>query len=520
MSKNIFNSIQLKRPKSNVFDLTHDVKLSLNMGELVPIACFECVPGDKFKIGCESLLRFMPLISPVMHRFNVSMHYFFVPNRITWDGWEDWISPTAPSGVSTRSFPTITYSEDGNDAALGRYLGLPNLPIFDDRKLSALPLAAYQMIYNEYYRDQNLIDPVNFKLVDGVNDLNTDLYILRKRAWQHDYFTSSLPWAQKGPSVDIPLGEVTLAEDWFAEEKFPTFRDGNDVYRSGDLIQAAAPEQINATPNAQQLAYDPNGSLEVQPTTINELRRSFRLQEWLEKNARAGTRYVESILAHFGVKSSDARLNRPEYIYGTKSPVMVSEVLNTAGQNTLDPDDPGLPQGNMAGHAVSITSGNTGSYRCEEHGYIIGIMSVLPNTAYQQGVPKHWLKFENKFQYFWPEFANIGEQPVVNQEVYADLPAGTEPNQRDGTFGYVPRFAEYKFEQNRVAGEMRTTLNFWHAGRIFDTQPQLNKAFVEANPTTRIFAVEGFPGDQKLIAHVLNKVTAVRLMPKFGTPTF
>jgi hypothetical protein len=246
--------------------------------------------------------------------------------------------------------------------------------------------------------------------------------------------------------------------------------------------------------------------LELQPTTINDLRRAFRLQEWLEKNARGGTRYIENILTHFGVKSSDKRLQRPEYITGVKSPVVISEIVNTTGQTE------GLPQGNLAGHGVSVSSGRSGSYFCEEHGYIIGIMSVMPKTAYQQGIPKTFLK-NDTLDYFWPSFAHIGEQPVTNNEIYAYTASAED------TFGYVPRYAEYKYMPSRVAGDFRTTLDYWHLGRKFATQPSLNSAFVNCDATKRIFAVDDPEGDS-LYCHVLNKIKAVRPMPKFGTPMF
>ena len=231
------------------------------------------------------------------------------------------------------------------------------------------------------------------------------------------------------------------------------------------------------------------------------------MQEWLEKNARGGTRYIESILSHFGVKSSDARLQRPEYITGVKSPVIISEVLNTTGE------DGGLPQGTMAGHGIAVSSGKSGSYYCEEHGFIIGIMSILPKTAYQQGIPKQFLK-KDTLDYYFPSFANIGEQEVKNNELFAYTASAED------TFGYVPRYAEYKYMPSRVAGDFRTTLDYWHLGRIFETQPALNQTFIECKPenTTRIFAVED--GTDPLFCHVLNKIQAVRPMPKFGTPMF
>jgi hypothetical protein len=513
MAQNLFNSIQLNKPKKNVFDLTHDVKLSTNMGQLTPILTLECVPGDKFDLSCESLIRFAPMIAPVMHRMDVTMHYFFVPNRILWSNWEKFITEHNSEHVA----PYMAYT-NGDYTAMQKkfmdYIGIPPVPVGGvSTNVSALPMAAYQCIYNEYYRDQNLQAPVDFKLTDGNN--NTDagdrerLTTLRQRAWEHDYFTASLPFAQKGAAVDIPLGQISgdTRVTWNQDVTvLPGYTDisspnlGGANFGIGNTI----PENLSSLPTNTSALIAKTSETSVDPSTINDLRRAFKLQEWLEKNARGGTRYIENILTHFGVRSSDKRLQRPEYITGVKSPVVVSEVLNTTGQ------DGGLPQGNMAGHGISVTSGKSGSYYCEEHGYIIGIMSVMPKTAYQQGIPRTFLKTDS-LDYFWPTFANIGEQEVAKQELYAYT-----ANAND-TFGYVPRYAEYKYMPSRVAGEFRTTLNYWHLGRIFATEPSLNSDFIECDPTKRIFAVEDEETDV-LYCHVLNKIKAVRPMPKYGTP--
>jgi len=511
-----FQSIQVFRPKRNAFDLSHEKKLSCNMGDLIPFYVEEILPGDKFKVNTEIMMRLAPMLAPIMHRVNVYTHYFFVPNRIVWDNWEKFITggedgtdETVPPTVSPSSF---WYQYFGK-GSLADYMGLPltdqtaepvNYP-----RYNAMPFRAYTEIYNEYYRDQNLTPKIDFPKGDTTPDAD-QILTLRKRAWEKDYFTSCLPWSQRGGEVGIPVD---------FNYKVPSFAvSADDVAQAGD-IQSDFVNGITAggVPVSIQSLEEEGVSV-----SINELRKAARLQEWLEKNARAGARYTEQILSHFGVKSKDSRLQRPEFLGGGKHPVVISEVLNTTGEaGATEPVDY-APVGEMYGHGIAIGNNHGFSRSFTEHGFIIGIMSTIPRTAYNQGVERMWSKF-TKFDYYWPEFAHLGEQEVLNRELYQDqtLPinpaGGSESAQATQTFGYQSRYSEYKFRQSSIAGDFRDSLKFWHMGREFDSQPALNESFIESDPTYRIFAVTDETVDH-LYIQLYNRVRALRPMPYFGTP--
>lgn len=512
MAFNLFNSFQISKPKKNVFDLTHDVKMSFNMGELVPCLAMECLPGDKFQIGADSLMRFAPMVSPVMHRYDQTIHYFFVPNRIIWPNWEKFITMDN-NGNPLPAFPTLVLNQqDAQQSTLANYLGIP--PFNNEEttiEVSALPFAAYQKIFNDYYRDQNLQGDMaqQIELNDGIQTgppRVSMLKTLRKRAWEHDYFTAALPFAQKGEPVSIPL--IAPQSDIFVKSKGSLGADYISI--DGEEVPGSVPVELkvqpgeSASPAEEGYLFIDGDEIQSQATTITDLRRAEKLQQFNEKKARAGSRYFEQLLAFFGVKSPDSRLQRPEYIGGTKSPIQISEVLNTTGTEELE-------QGNMSGHALSVNAGGSSSYYCQEHGYIIGIVSVRPKPAYYQGIPKHFTKFD-PYEFGWPEFAHIGEQEVLNKELYV---TGTSSD--NDVFGYVPRYAEYKFLASRVAGDFQTSLQTWQHARVFDAQPTLSPEFIECSPDKRIFAVTD-PDVQTLYCHVLNKIRAVRAMPRFGNP--
>lgn len=541
MSTNLFNSIPVKRPKKNFFDLSHDVKMSANFGKLYPTLALECIPGDTFQLSCETLIRCLPMVAPVLHRWDITAHYWFVPNRILWPNWEKFITntPDAVTGL-VPAFPTFKYKLEDTDPLVWKYnklmdyMGLPTPPATAfPETVSAMPFAAYAKIWQDYYRDQNLQFPVESStdqvwkpLNDGDNPPGTGaLNILfdqgancLPRAWEHDRFTSALPFAQKGAAVDIPLGDVKLKEDWssFTDNIVGphfVYPDGTTV-GIGDVGQGSVPATTWATgirvPNSgatDASAYNPMGTLETEAATINDLRRAFKLQEWLEANARGGSRYAEHIKNMFGEDPGDARLQRAEYITGLKTAIQISEVLQTSESATT-------PQANMAGHGIGVQSGSKyGKYHCKEHGYIMCLLSIQPKTAYQQGIPKHFLKTQDAFQYFYHQFANIGEEAIQNREVYAFQGAAG-----DETFGYTPRYSDYKNMPSRVAGALRTSLDFWHTGRIFAAPPALNDDFIKCNPDYRNFAVED-ENEDHFVIHQLHKIGAVRGMPKYGVPT-
>lgn len=594
---NLFNSIRVRKPKYNRFNLSHSVKMTMKGGLLTPFFCQPTVPGDVWKMNTEALLRFAPFQYPIMHRVNVYTHFFFVPNRLVWSQWKKFYTG-GEDGKSNEDvfYPRYVvsstalsdYADLFKEGSLLDYLGFPVGAFKEGSVIDVLPIIAYALIYDEYYRDQNLTDPL---LSDGwidfdftttgyfsdhaVNVVDADgvvtavpasgqgLYFLRnllnlqKRAWKKDYFTSALPWAQRGDEVQLPLSgsaEFLWADD---PKSQLSITDINAIESTGASRDTLGSERVQITGNndpgrigyfvdsgagnpyfsKSRLGYlPPDASLgdafqlpkallekgnisqiikgvdlsQVSSATINELRRAIKAQEFLELAARGGSRYIEQIYAYFGVRSSDARLQRPEFLGGGKSPVVISDVLQTS-QSTEN-----SPQASPAGHGVSVQRSHSFKRFFEEPGYIIGIISVMPMPAYQQGMPRVYQKFD-RLDYYWPQFAHLGEQEIKESEIFYQGNASED----EKVFGYAPRYAEYKFINDSVHGDFRTSLDAWHMGRIFNNAPKLNQDFVTnvEDSFNRPFAIQD-AGFDKIWVNIQNNCYAKRLMPKYGTPLF
>lgn len=499
----IFESTAQDKVRKSAFDLSHTKALSGVMGELIPTMVTEVIPGDEFNIQQENFVRLAPMLAPVMHMINITTHFFFVPNRIIWDEWEDFIT----GGKDGTSEPVMPMRELDQVASVALYeklcdyMGLPSVSASGTStlKISELPFRAYQSIYNEYYRDETLNNEVDLTSVQVLE--------IRKSSWQKDYFTSALPFLQRGAEIGVPIQLEYAATSQLYTTAGSAATDVTDMGSS--LINNNLRGIIAATPETLRIENLSDTDLDF---TINELRTSSALQRFLEKQATGGYRYTETLRNHFNVTPSDARLQRPEYIGGGKNPVVITEVLSNT--QTVDPADGSSvlnPVGEMAGHGVSSGQTISANYKAEEHGFIIGITRVLPETQYFQGIPKFFL-YDDKFDYAWPELANLGEQPVLNCELYYDSDDDTYNN---ATFGYQQRYAQYKFIPSTVHGDFRTTLKYWHLAREFSSQPALNGDFVKANPSTRIFNVTD---EDHLWIQILNKVKALRPLPYFSNP--
>jgi len=513
----LFNQVKGNYPNRTLFDLSHERKLSCKIGQLIPIMCDEVVPGDTFSVNSEVLARMAPTLAPIMHRMNVYVHYFYVPNRIIWKDWKDFITGQAELDKIDLVVPTFKSQHIPSTSNLHDYLGLPKgvSPLECDG-WSQLPFRAYAEIWNEYYRDQNLQEPIEYNawtenLAPGVfNNIQT-------RAWEKDYFTSALPWAQKTPDgqpVGIPVQPNYITTGSLAiDETTGGWSNGNLQATSGQINDGTNNVIIKNMLDGQEMEIN-----------LNEFRQAHRIQKWFERQARAGSRYVETMLSHYGQKIPDL-YDRPEFLGGGKTPMIISEVVNQNANQTGETGASNMPLGDMAGHGIAIGKMNRTTAKFKEHGWIMGIMSVMPKTAYQDGVHKSFSR-KDRFDFFWPEFSNLGEQPVLNKELYVS----DQEISRTEIFGYQSMHAEYKYKGSSVHGDMRDELAYWHMGRKFERSDTvlLNENFIKCDHTevSRVFAVPTLPDGTKdytnkdhLWVQIYNDVKANRPMPYYGTPT-
>lgn len=499
MPKNLFTSVKLVRPRSSKFDLSHTHTTTCNMGTLIPIFNRACIPGDRWKCGQNALLRLAPLVGPMYHLVHMFFHSFFVPYRILWPHFEDAITNTEVGGT----VPPLPYIDiNGKTEKIIQYMGIAGPEISataSPRLVSPFMLAAYQKIWMDYYRDENLQSKFTIELTDGDNSGNiANLLGLRKRNWEKDYFTSALATPQKGDAIDLPIGNlsadvpVKIDSAGFANTTV-TGAPANFVIQADAKVGAFGDDVFAQT-----------SGLALDPVTIRDLRRAMALQRFLERQNVGGTRYNEQVWAQFGIDTGDARLNRPEYIGGSKTSIKISEVLQTSESGAT-------PQGNMAGHGIAVANGGYSDYFVKEHGCIITMMSVMPKTGYFRGMDREQLKVNDMFDFFWPELEHIGEQEIFNRELNANH---ATPN---GTFGYTPRFAEYKHAMNRISGDMMSSLLSWNMARDIGTAAALNSSFVTADPTLRVFAVTD-PAVDHCWVQILNDVKVRRMMSMYSTP--
>lgn len=541
----IFNSIFVKKPGSSKQNLSHSVKLTTDFGKLIPILVEDVLPGDRIRnLGAGIYLQMLPMLAPILDDIEVRVDFFFVPNRLLWSYWQDFIT-RGPEGTTDLVKPYITFDQLPDRStwlgigSLWDYMGLPpdipsgvrsQTPLYvntdlDEIVYDALPFRAYSLIYSEFYRDQNL-DPLGEIKYTGPGSDDPDNikdHPLRYVNLKKDYFTSALPWAQRGPEVSIPLspgsstvpmtGNVNLSgqtdpnnlyystdpnireNTWFAGSPYFSGNGVEAAALSNDIQENFSPEssanrrssEFKHTHGITGTANITNGTVdlsEASGVTINELRRLTSVQRWLERNARAGSRYIEQILSHFGVRTPDFRLDRPEYLGGTKNWIGISKVLQTSESSSNS------PLGDFAGHGQMVGRAMARNYRVDEHGWIIGLMCIRPKNIYSDGVARMFTR-QDTFDYYFPEFQMLGEQAILNKEIFAY--GNGQSADVNGTFGYTPRYAEYKYHPSQVRGEMRNSLYYWHLGRFFNSKPSLNQQFIGTTPSLqdwdRIFPV-------------------------------